>query len=75
MGGEDSRTLVIPAVTNKSKNKEGDSEEEEDEDDDTEDQGDDDDEDEEESGGRKGKKTDVCEEEVSDSKLYSQQLQ
>lgn len=70
MGGEDSHTFVIPTVKNKCKRKEGDSEEEEDEDDDSEDQGDnDDDEDEEESGGRKGKKADMCEEEVSDSML------
>ncbi|KAG7503789.1 bromodomain adjacent to zinc finger domain protein 2B-like isoform X1 [Solea senegalensis] len=63
VGGEDNLTFVIPNAKNKCKQKEGDSEEEEDEDDDTEDQGDDEDEDEEDSGGKKGKKAEICEEE------------
>lgn len=69
VGGEDSHTFVVPAIKNKSKRKEGDSEEEEEEDDDSEDQGDDDEEEEEESEGKKGKKAEICEEEVSGSPL------
>lgn len=69
MGGEDSHTLVIPTARNKCKRKEGESEEEEDEDDESEDQGDDDEEEEEESGGKKGRKAEICEEEVSDNKM------
>lgn len=65
MGGEDSHTFVTPTARNKCKSKEGDSEEEEDEDDTSEDQGEEDDDD-EESVGTKGKKAEICEEEVSD---------
>ncbi|XP_029314808.1 bromodomain adjacent to zinc finger domain protein 2B isoform X2 [Cottoperca gobio] len=72
VGGEDSHTFVIPTARNKCKRKEGDSEEEEDEDDDSEDQDDDDDED-EESGGKKGKKADVCEEE--DDSVHSASME
>ena len=65
VGGEDINTFVNPAASrNKCKSKEGDSEEEEDDDDDSED--DEDDEEEEESVGKKGKKTEIIEEEVSD---------
>ncbi|XP_040913067.1 bromodomain adjacent to zinc finger domain protein 2B isoform X2 [Toxotes jaculatrix] len=63
VGGEDSHTFVTPTARSKCKRKEGDSEEEEDEDDDSEDQGEDDEEEEEDSGGKKGKKAEICEEE------------
>lgn len=70
MGGEDCHIVVIPTARNKCKRKDGDSEEEEDEDDTSEDQGEDDDDDEEEElGGRKGKKAEICEEEVSDGTM------
>uniref|UniRef100_A0A665UXV9 Bromodomain adjacent to zinc finger domain 2B n=1 Tax=Echeneis naucrates TaxID=173247 RepID=A0A665UXV9_ECHNA len=63
VGGEDVHTCVIPTARSKCKRKEGESEEEEDEDDDSEDQGEDDDEDDDDSGGKKGKKAEICEEE------------
>ena len=65
VGGEDINTSVNPTASrNKCKRKDGDSEEEDDDDDDSED--DDDDEEEEESVGKKGKKAEIIEEEVSD---------
>lgn len=67
MGGENNNTFVVSTVRDKCKRK--DSEEEEDEDDDSEDQGDEDDEEEEELTGKKGKKADLCEEEVSGSSM------
>lgn len=73
MRGEDSLNFVIPTVRNKSKRKEGESEEEEDEEDDSEDQGDDDEEEEEESVGNKRKKTEIYDEEVSESMLPSEE--
>lgn len=66
MGVGDSHIFVIPPARNKCKRKEGDSEEEDDEEDDSEDQGDEEEEDEEESVGKKGKKAELCDEEVSD---------
>uniref|UniRef100_A0AAQ4NZ36 Bromodomain adjacent to zinc finger domain 2B n=1 Tax=Gasterosteus aculeatus aculeatus TaxID=481459 RepID=A0AAQ4NZ36_GASAC len=68
VGGEDSHTFVTPTARNKCKSKEGDSEEEEDEDDTSEDQGEEEDDD-EESVGTKGKKAEICEEEVSDASM------
>lgn len=66
LSGENNNAFVLPSVQSKSKRKEGDSEEEEDEDDDSDDQRDDDDEEEEEAVGKKGKKAEICEEEVSE---------
>uniref|UniRef100_A0A672IA59 DDT domain-containing protein n=1 Tax=Salarias fasciatus TaxID=181472 RepID=A0A672IA59_SALFA len=63
-GAEDNTAFTLPTIRNKRKRKDGDSEEEEDEEDDSDDQGDEDEDEEEEPGGKKGKKVDICDEEV-----------
>ena len=63
-GGEDGQALGTPTAGRKRKRKDVDSEEDEDEDEDSDDEVDD--EDEEEAGGKRGKKADACEEEVSE---------
>uniref|UniRef100_A0A8C7V937 Bromodomain adjacent to zinc finger domain 2B n=1 Tax=Oncorhynchus mykiss TaxID=8022 RepID=A0A8C7V937_ONCMY len=73
VGGEEIQSLGTSTPGQKRKRKGGDSEEDEDEDEDSEDQGDeDDDEEEEEERGKKGKKVETCEDEVSEEIQQSQ---